>query len=260
VYDFEYVHVEVEDGGLTTARFLDPPAGEPGMRQLDEVCELFHDLARDPRVRVVVLLGGEQRFFTGPDLAAVLESRADADAVVQSMLVARTTVHNIIAFERPLIAAVNGAAFGLGTQVALLSDIVVAGRSAYFQDPHVKMGVAAGDGGAAVWPLVLGLGRAKRYMLTGQRLPATVAYEAGAVAELVDDGREEEVARDIATEFLPLPDLAVRLTKSALNQWLRLGALTAFDYAFAAQLATALTPESTEILRAAAKRAAERQQ
>jgi enoyl-CoA hydratase len=241
--------VTVQDDGVAIVGFKDPGAGAQGMRQLDELSRVFTDLSADERVRVAIVTGAHQRFFTGPDLEAVADSRRDPAATIENLFVARRTVQAIIAFERPLIAAVNGPAFGVGTQVAFLSDIVVAGRSAYFQDPHVKFGVVAGDGGAAVWPLVMGLGRAKRYMMTGRRLPAATAHEFGAVAELVDDGAEMEAALAIADEFLPLSDLAVRMTKSALNHWLRIGELTAFDYSFAAQMATSLTPESERILR-----------
>jgi enoyl-CoA hydratase len=245
-YQYETIAVE-SNAGIVVARFAHPDDDGASIRQLDDFLELLRELQRDSALRVVVLTGEGERFFTGPHLTAIAERRKDPKVVVEGMLVARRTVESLLAIEQPLVAAVNGPAIGLGTQIALFCDFVIANRTAWFQDTHVKIGVAAGDGAALVWPLVMGLARSKFYLLTGRRLHADRAFEIGAIAEVVDEGVEER-ALEYAADLASLPEFALRATKSALNQWLRLGALTAFNYSFALQLSSQLMPEAQQTI------------
>ena len=247
MYEQPSVNVAVDSRGVAVVTFLHETPSNESLACLDELADVLAELDGDNAVRIVVLTGEDDHFFVGPKPHAILESRKDPDEVVDTLRTGQLTVERLISLDRPVVAAVNGPALGVGTQVALLADIAVAGRSVYFQDPHVKLGVAAGDGGM-LWPLLMGLPRAKRYVMTGKRLHATEAHQSGLLAELVDDADVMDSAMAIADDFVKLPDMAVRMTKRALNQWLRMGSSFSFDYSNALQLASAMHPESIRIL------------
>lgn len=129
------------------------------------------------------------------------------------------TPERLMTFPLPIVTAIQGAAMGLGANVAFATDIVVAWREARLADPHVKIGLVAGDGGAVLWPLSAGVLRAKRYLLTGDVLTAADAHSFGLVTDLVD--HPEDVlprARALAEQVAALPPLAVQGTKAALNR------------------------------------------
>lgn len=229
------------------------------MRSLDELADVFAALAGDADVRVVLATGDGDYSFQDPAVDLVLESRSDPSAQIHALDVAHLTVQRIIDLDKPLISAINGPAFGVGTQVALLSDFVLAVDRAYFQDPHVKLGVAAGDGGVAIWPLVMGLTQAKKYLLTGCRLSAAEAFKLGAISNLVAPNALASNARALADELAAFPAYAVQMTKRALNQWIRAASPTSFDYANALQLASSLHPDSISRLDAIVGKNARRQ-
>jgi enoyl-CoA hydratase len=248
VRNYKFLSIDVDQDGVALVTFVHPGDDPEGMTSLTDLADVFSDLGNDDDVRVAVLTGADQHFFQGPALEVILRTRADAAAQVQSLRTARITVERIVCFEKPLISAVNGPAFGVGTQVAFLSDFVIAATGSYFQDPHVRLGVAAGDGGVAAWPLIMSLMQVKKYLLTGRRLCAEDAFAFGAVTEVVASASVLSTATDYARELSRLPADAVQLTKRALNQWLRSALLNSFDYANAVQLATSLMPESVERL------------
>ncbi len=250
---YAFIDIERLDGGITIARFQHPPTGEVGLKQLSDLSRLFPDLNSDRETQVLVITGHGNAFFTGPDLSGIVSMRDSPDLTLEVMREARRTTYSLIDFEKPIVAAVNGDAVGVGAQIALLSDIVVAAESASFWDTHVRIGVTAGDGGA-IWPLLMGLPRAKLHLLTGRRLSARDAYEAGAIAQVVDDGAVEATALDFARRLLSMPQFALHSTKAALNQWLRLSALVAGDYSHALELAAQFTPAAREATQRAIER------
>lgn len=123
---------------------------------------------------------------------------------------------------------------GLGASVALGGDIIVASKTARIADPHVKVGLVAGDGGALFWPASMGMHRARRYLLTGDLLPAEQAYAFGLVTDLVESAAEcLPLARKLADEIAALPPIAVRGTKKSLNALIKARAREAFDLSMA---------------------------
>ena len=126
----------------------------------------------------------------------------------------RQIVDHLLECSKPVISAVNGYAMGLGATVALLADVVFAARSATFADTHVSMGIGAGDGGQVIWPLLMGVNRAKYYLMTGDRLDATEAERLGLVNFVVDDGAV--VARRSRWRDASPP---VRVSRSRRRRW-----------------------------------------
>jgi enoyl-CoA hydratase len=142
------------------------------------------------------------------------------------------------ALDKPIIAAINGWAMGAGLAFALLCDMIYAERGVMMADGHIRAAIAAGDAGALIWPLTVGLTKSKRYLLTGDAIDADEAERIGLITEVVEPGTSLAVATAMARRLANGPQLAIRYTKRALNQWLRLGSVTAFDYSVALEMLT----------------------
>ena len=121
-----------------------------------------------------------------------------------------------------MISAVNGYAMGLGATIALLADVVYAARSAMFADTHVVMGIGAGDGGQLIWPLLMGVNRAKYFLMTGERLAAEEAERMGLVNFVVDDGTVVDEALALAARLAAGPGVAISASKMAINSYMRM--------------------------------------
>jgi enoyl-CoA hydratase len=249
----DFVTVEL-DRGVATIAISDPNGREfvadshPMHRELRDV---FPALSQDDEVAVVIVAGGRDAFCPFPTLAnldALLSANPDAAFRLQTE--ARQIVENLIAFDKPLIAAPSVPAAGFGAQLAFLCDFIVASRNVFFQDTHVRLGLTAGDGATVVWPLLLGFSRARRHVLRGHPLSAEDADASGLLAELVDEPNEVlPAARLLADKLALLPAMAYSTTKQALNSWLLLGASASLGLASAHQIATYESPEFREIRR-----------
>jgi enoyl-CoA hydratase len=134
----------------------------------------------------------------------------------------RQIVDHLLECSKPVISAVNGYAMGLGATLALLADVVYAARSATFADTHVAMGIGAGDGGQLIWPLLLGVNRAKYYLMTGDRLTATEAEHLGLVNFVVDDETVVDEALTLAERLAAGPALAISASKMGINTYMRM--------------------------------------
>lgn len=152
----------------------------------DALLRIWDDLADDLDVRAVVLTGAGSAFSAGGDIANFPNVAADGDYRRRVRLRnGRKIIDSLTNFPLPLVVAVNGPAVGLGCSIASLGDVIYASTNAFFADPHVSIGLVAGDGGAATWPLMMSLARAKEYILTGDRIPADEAYRLGLVNHVV---------------------------------------------------------------------------
>ena len=153
----------------------------------------------------------------------------------------------VINFTKPLVSAVNGPAVaGLGCSLALLSDFLVMGQSAYLADPHVAVGLVAGDGGAAMLPLLIGLMKAKEYVLLGDRLTAADAEKLNLATKIAADDAVLDTALEIGEKLAALPPQALRASKVALNMHLSRAALGILEYALAEEYTSFSTPEFQE--------------
>ncbi len=185
-----------------------------------ELTTLSLDANEDPDVRVLVITGAGRAFCAGGDFSGSAQSPVRGGG--QTMREARQIVDNLLDCEKPVITAVNGYAMGLGATVALLGDVVVAGKSATFADTHVRMGIGAGDGGQVIWPLLMGVNKAKFFLMTGDRLPAEEAERAGLVNFLVEDDQLMKQALEIADRLAAGPGQAIAASKMPINKYIKM--------------------------------------
>ncbi len=197
-----------------------------------DLSRVFRAAGEDEAVSVVLVRGEGGQFSAGGDFSLIEEMIADDDTWIRVFDEARELVYGIIDCRAPVVAAIEGVAVGAGLAVALLADISVAGESARLLDGHVKLGVAAGDHAVIIWPLLIGMARAKYHLLTNTPVRGREAAEMGLVSLAVPD--EEVVARaeEIAFQLARGSRTAVRFTKQALNNWIRLAG-PAFDASLA---------------------------
>jgi enoyl-CoA hydratase/carnithine racemase len=185
-----------------------------------ELEDIWTDLAQDSSVRVVILTGEGKAFVAGGDLKRMVERAGTEEGTRHALELpakARRLLNNILEFQKPIIAAVNGDAIGLGATLALFCDIVIMAQDARIGDPHVRIGLSAGDGGAVIWPLLVGPARAKEYLMRGLIATGTEAERINLVNHAVPLDEVMPLASTIAQELRQLPIWAVRFTKSTIN-------------------------------------------
>jgi enoyl-CoA hydratase len=182
-----------------------------------EFIDALGQLAKDSSVRAVVLASTGKVFSAGGDFDLMIAANADADVRRHIVEDAQRLLSVLLSLPQPVVAAVQGAAIGLGATVALACDVVVAARKVQIADSHVNVGLVAGDGGCLVWPATGGMLRARRHLLTGDPLDAETAYTLGMVSDLADSPEDVgPLAQGIALRIAALPPLAVQLTKRTL--------------------------------------------
>ena len=217
----------------------------------EEFEEALLAIHRDPDARVVLIASEGKHFSAGGDLAEVDRLRTDASRRRRMFHDARELAHALISIEIPVIAAVQGDAAGLGATIAVLCDIIVVARDSGLTDPHVAIGLAAGDGGCVGWPLAMGLTRAKRYLLTGERINGEQAYQFGLATDLVDTAADVlPAAQKLASKISRLAPLAVRGTKRALITYAQRAMGDAFEMALAAEEQTMVSDDAREAVAA----------
>jgi enoyl-CoA hydratase len=189
---------------------------------------LHRDLARiwryidaDPEANAVILTGEGRAFSAGGELEMEQQMMSDATLRMAMWKDARDLVMNILECNKPIVSAINGAAAGGGAVGALMADISIAARSAFIVDGHTRLGVAAGDHAAFLWPMLCGMAKAKYYLLTCDRISAEEAERIGLITMCVDDDKLEAKSLEVASKLANGAPSAIRWTKYALNNWLR---------------------------------------
>ena len=184
-----------------------------------ELTEAFLALRAIADLRAIVFAAYGKSFSAGGNFDDMLADREDAARLAHMRVQARGLLLAVAESHVPIVTALQGDAVGLGATLIMATDAIIAAKSARISDPHVVVGLAAGDGGAVTWPLHIGLMRAKRYLLTGDRLTAEDAYRMGLVTDLVETPADAlPAARLLAARIAALPPLAVQATKRTLNQ------------------------------------------
>jgi enoyl-CoA hydratase len=211
-----------------------------------ELVRLFEELKSETDARAVVLTGSGRAFSAGGDFSWMRTLTPENLSATRKE--GKQIVWNALDVEVPIVAAVNGPAIGLGATLALLCDVVVMAESATIADPHVRVGIVAGDGGAVLWPLLIGPVLAKRFLLTGEPLTADAAARLGLISEVVPDGELQKRAMDVGRLLAEGAPLAVQYTKLAVNQLLKQAMATAFDYSTALELLTFVSADHREAL------------
>ena len=206
-----------------------PTAGHEGHREL---AQIWRDVAADDSVRCAVLRGEGLGFSGGGDLALVADMAADFEVRARVWKEARDLVYNVINCDKPIVSALHGPAVGAGLVAGLLADISIAASSAKIVDGHTRLGVAAGDHAAIVWPMLCGMAKAKYYLLLCEAISGEEAERIGLVSLAVPDDQLLPKAYEVADKLAMGSRSAIRWTKYSLNNWLR-QAGPAFDTSLA---------------------------
>ena len=211
-----------------------------------ELADVWLDVDRDESVRAVVLTGaGGRAFSAGGDFAMIEEIMDDFATRMRVLREAQGMVYNLINCGKPIVSAMRGPAVGAGLVCGLLADISIATPTARIIDGHTRLGVAAGDHAAIVWPLLCGMAKAKYYLLLCETLTGAEAERIGLISTLAEDDALDATAVDVAGRLADGAPGAIRWTKYALNNWLR-SAGPAFDASLALEFLGFTGPEARE--------------
>jgi len=187
-----------------------------------ELTDVFLDADNDPGSKVIVLTGAGRAFCAGGDVSGMTsKTGSNLEQTGRVRHEGVDLVTNMLLVEKPLIAMVNGAAVGLGATLALFCDVIVAADDARIGDRHVNVGLVAGDGGAVIWPALIGVARAKEYLMTGDLIDGKRAAEIGLINHAVPQGELRTFSLDLAHRLAEQMPYAVRATKAAVNRVLR---------------------------------------
>lgn len=247
-----YEFIKVEREGKVAIFTLNRPESLNAINpQLHtELEDIFADVARDDDVNVVVLTGAGKGFCSGGDVRGMDEGRFGDFKTRMPIRNAKRLIHNMVEVEQPIVAAVNGHAIGLGATLALFCDVIIASESAKFGDPHVRVGLVAGDGGAVIWPLLCGLAKAKEYLMTGDLMSASEAERIGLINHVVPPDEVMPKAMELAQRLANGPTRAIRWTKLSCNKRLRDEVNLVLDASLAVETISMLSDDHKEAARA----------
>ena len=243
--DFPSLRCEPGKNGVLTLVLDAPGLNAVGPQMHRDLADIWPVIDRDPAVRVVLVRGEGKAFSSGGSFDLIEETIGDYEGRIRIMREARDLVLNMVNFDKPVVSAIRGPAVGAGLVVALLADISVAGRTAKLIDGHTKLGVAAGDHAAICWPLLVGMAKAKYYLLTCETLLGEEAERIGLVSMCVEDDQLEAKGLEVATKLAEGAQTSIRFTKYALNNWLRMMG-PSFDASTALEMLGFMGPEVKE--------------
>jgi enoyl-CoA hydratase len=219
-----YQRLKIERRGAVLVVTMDNPpsnAADPGT--FTELSTVFEDIARDDAAKVVVVTGaGTRAFSAGGDIDELVRQLDDSAAVLRQFQESHRMMHALLALQKPVIARLNGHAVGFGATLALFCDLSYAIETAKIADPHVNVGLVAGDGGAMIWPLLIGYARAREYLLTGDPILARDAAQIGLITRAFPTIEALETAvYGMAERLASGATRAINGTKTAVNMLLR---------------------------------------
>ncbi len=200
-----------------------------------DLADVWTVINRDPETRVVVVHGEGGAFSSGGDMGMIEQIVADPEVRAETFREARDLVYNMINCSKPIVSGIEKVAVGAGLATALLADVSICGRTTRIIDGHTKLGVAAGDHAAIIWPLLCGMAKAKYYLMTCEPLTGEEAERIGLVSMVVDDDQVIETAYDVARKLAAGSQQAIQWTKLSLNSWLRMAGPT-FDSSAALEM------------------------
>lgn len=229
---YQALKLDLRDGVMTVT------LSNPGKRNAinaqasEELCHIWDDLHVDPQVQVIILTGEGDSFCSGADVSALADAAQGErrkSLTNASSRLARKQLMSMLDCEKPILAKVRGVAYGLGLTLALACDMVFAAEGTRLCDSHVKVGLVAGDGGVLLWPMAVGIHRAKEYLMTGEPMTADVAERIGLINRALPDDKLDAHVLAFVEKLKALPPHAVNYTKHALNQVLRQVGQAAFE-------------------------------
>ena len=247
---FPDLHFDQHDDGVLVVVINKPEVLNATDASLHrQLADVWREVSRDPAVRVAIITGAGRAFSAGGDLAMIEDAVGDFAGAAMLMREARDLVQGVADCEKPIISAINGVAVGAGLVVGLMADISIMSESARFTDGHLRLGVAAGDHAAMLWPLLCGLARARYYLLTSDFIDGREAERIGLVSRCVPAGELMDEALRVARKLADGPQMAARWTKKALNGWLELAG-PIFEASLGYEMLCFLGDEAAEGVRA----------
>lgn len=247
-----YKHIAFERAGrVMTVTFNRPRAMNAMTADMhEETSRLFYDLGMDQDIDIVVLTGAGKAFSAGGDIAGMREMYDDPAKFDRSIMEAKKVVFGLLDCEKIVVCKMNGDAVGLGATIALFCDIIFAADHARIGDPHVRVGLAAGDGGAVIWPQAIGYARAKEYLLTGDLVTAKDAAAMGLINHAVPAAELDERVAAFVARLAGGAMTSMRYTKSAMNIGLKQLAHSMMDACMAYEALTNRTEDHLEAINA----------
>jgi enoyl-CoA hydratase len=246
VVDFELID------GIATVTFNRPERRNAIATDVHSQLEqLWLDMAGDDQIRVIILTGAGSVFSAGGNIKEMASIHGTPDGyrtALHALSAGPRLLNNLLSIQQPIIAAVNGDAIGLGATLALFCDIVVMNESAMIGDTHVRVGLSAGDGGAVIWPMLVGMTKAKEMLMRGRLISGTEAERINLVNYAVPADAVLAKAWEIAEDLASLPPIAVRFTKRPLNQVVKQQFNLAMDSSFGYEMMSMLSDDHLEAL------------
>lgn len=235
--DFQHLAFEQRDNGVLLITINRPEVMNATNARLHwELTKIWGVINDDDKVKVAVVTGaGDRAFSAGGDLNWVTSMVGSSKGVGVAMREAADIVYNMMACDKVIISAINGVAVGAGLAVAMLADISVMSEKARITDGHVKLGVAAGDHAAIIWPLLCGMAKAKYYLMTAEFIDGKEAERIGLVSLCTPAEQTLPKAMEIADKLAAGSQMAIRFTKKSLNGWMKI-ASPIFDNSLAMEM------------------------
>lgn len=227
-----------------------PPMNPIHYELHNELARLWYKVQLDHDADVVVLTGAGEVFSAGGDIPMMQKRIDDPELFNQKNLEMKQMIFGLLDLEKPVIARINGDCIGLGATIALMCDLSIAVDDARFGDPHVKMGYVAGDGGAVIWPQLIGYAKAKEYLLTGDMLNAKEAERLGLINYAVPRAELDAKVNALADKLARGSTKAIKWTKTAINIPLRQLAHSMMDASLAYEAITNMGPDHQEAVKA----------
>jgi len=210
-----------------------------------ELAEIWRDVDRDASVNAAIITGAGRIFSAGGDFSIIRQNIEDFEARARQWKEARDIVYNVINCSKPVVSAMRGVAVGAGLVCGLLADVSIATKDCRIIDGHTRLGVAAGDHAAIVWPLLCGMAKAKLYLLLCDSVTGAEAERIGLISIVTEDADLDAKAIEIATRLATGAQSAIRWTKYSLNNWLRQAGPT-FDASLALEFLGFSSPDLRE--------------
>jgi enoyl-CoA hydratase len=251
---YEHLLFDRRDGGVLLITINRPERMNATNERLHtELTTVWRDVGDDEATRVAVVTGAGKAFSAGGDLEMIQRMTGDYRRVARMAGEAAGLVLNMLDCEKPIVSAINGTAVGAGLAVALMADISIIAEDARLTDGHLRLGVAAGDHAAILWPLLCGMAKAKYYLLTADFIDGREAERIGLVSRCAPADEVLDTALDVASRLAAGPQDAARWTKRTLNHWLR-SAIPAFDASVAYEMLNFLGDDVQEGTKAITER------
>ena len=248
--DFRHLTFESKPNGVLVVTINRPEVLNAANARLHwEFTQIWPVVDADPKTRVVVVTGAGKAFSAGGDLSLVDDMAGNPEALSRTMREASDLVYNMINLDKPVVSAINGVAVGAGLVVGLMADVSIISETARFTDGHTRLGVAAGDHAAILWPLLCGMAKAKYYLLTADFIDGREAERIGLVTMCVPPDQVMPKALDVADRLARGSQISIQWTKRALNNWLR-QAGPIFDQSLALEMLSFSYPDVREGVKA----------